>query len=382
VTAPLEAARDLAPLLAARAADIEEARRLPADLATTMADAGLFRLAIPKGLDGHELPPAAMAEVLEAVARGDASAGWCLMIGATTALVAAYLPRAHAEPILGPRAVITGGVFAPTGRAVAEDDQWRVSGRWAWASGSANCHWLVGGAVLVEDGAPLLDSAGRPRHRMMLMPRAEVELLDTWHAAGLKGTGSGDMATTDLLVPRDRSVSLVEDRPVETGPLYRFPAFGLLAVGIAAVASGNARAALDAAAVGLRARKLPGTGRTAADRATAQADLARAEGALGAARAGLFAAIGQAWSEAEAGEIALVTRARLRLAATHLTRTAADVTRAAYDLGGGAALYLESPLQRRFRDAHAMTQHLMVQPGTFELAGRVLLGIETDTAML
>jgi alkylation response protein AidB-like acyl-CoA dehydrogenase len=265
---------------------------------------------------------------------------------------------------------------------VAEDDQWRVSGRWAWASGSANCHWLVGGAVLVEDGAPLLDSAGRPRHRMMLMPRAEVELLDTWHAAGLKGTGSGDMATTDLLVPRDRSVSLVEDRPVETGPLYRFPAFGLLAVGIAAVASGNARAALDAAAVGLRARKLPGTGRTAADRATAQADLARAEGALGAARAGLFAAIGQAWSEAEAGEIALVTRARLRLAATHLTRTAADATRAAYDLGGGAALYLESPLQRRFRDAHAMTQHLMVQPGTFELAGRVLLGIETDTAML
>ncbi len=382
MTALLDAARDLAPRLAARAAEIEEARRLPADLAAGLAEAGLFRLAIPRSLDGAELPPAVIAEVLEAVAAGDASAGWCLMIGATTALVAAYLPRHHAEAILGPRHAILGGVFAPSGRAVAAEGHWRVSGRWAWASGSANCHWLAGGAVLVANGAPLLDAAGRPRHRMMLMPREAVELLDTWHAAGLKGTGSGDMAVADLAVPEDRTVSLIDDTPREPGPLYRFPAFGLLALGIAAVASGNARAALDAAAVALRARKAPGTARSAADRGVTQAEFAKAEGALAAARAGLFAAIGAAEREAEAGAIALATRARLRLAATHLTRTAADVTRLAYDLGGGQALYLESPLQRRFRDAHAMTQHIMVQPGSLELAGRVLLGVATDTAML
>ncbi|WP_448582684.1 acyl-CoA dehydrogenase family protein [Thermaurantiacus sp.] len=380
MTNPLAAARDIAPALAARAAEIEEARRLPADIAATLASAGLFRLAIPKSLNGHELPPDAIFATLEAVAEGDASAGWCLMIGATTALIAAYLPRHHAEAILGPSEVITGGVFAPLGRAVKANGHWQVSGRWSWASGSANCHWLVGGAVLMEGNTPLLQEDGRPRHRMMLMPRDAVELIDTWHAAGLKGTGSGDMAAAAVEVPADRSVSLIDDTPHEPGPLYRFPPFGLLALGIAAVACGNARASLDSVAAALKTRR-SGT-RTAAERSTIQADLARAEAAWMAARAGVQQALSQAWQEALGGGIRLQTRARLRLAATHMTRTAADVTRTAYDLGGGAALYLESPLQRRFRDAHAMTQHIMVQGGTWELAGKVLLDQPADTSML
>lgn len=382
MTEVLEAARAMAPVLAARAPDIEAARRLPADLAQEMATAGLFRLAIPRSLDGHELPPADMVEVLEAVAEGDASAGWCLMIGATTALVAAYLPRHHAEAILGPRDVITGGVFAPTGRAVVEEGTFRVSGRWSWASGSANCRWLVGGAIITEGGEVRRRADGQPDHRMMLMPREAVALVDTWHAAGLKGTGSGDMEAKDVAVPLDRSVSLITDVPVEPGALYRFPAFGLLAVGIAAVACGNARAALDAVADALRAKKAPGSGRTVAERATVQSELAKAEARLFAARAGLMAAIAAAWEEAGRGAIGLSGRARLRLQATHLTREAADVTRIAYDLGGGGALYLESPLQRRFRDAHAMTQHIMVQPPTFEVAGRVRLGLPVDSSVL
>jgi alkylation response protein AidB-like acyl-CoA dehydrogenase len=266
------------------------------------------------------------------------------------------------------------------GRAVRTNGNWRVSGRWSWASGSANCHWLVGGAVLMEGGAPILGEDGKPRHRMMLMPRDAVELLDTWHAAGLKGTGSGDMAADAVEVPADRSVSLIDDRPQEAGTLYRFPAFGLLALGIAAVASGNARAALDAVVPALKTRR--SGARSAAERGTVQADLARAEAAWMAARAGVLAAIDLAWNEALGGGIRVKTRARLRLAATHMTRTAADVTRMAYDLGGGAALYLESPLQRRFRDAHAMTQHIMVQGATFELAGRILLDQPADTSML
>ncbi len=379
---PLSAARDLAPMIAGRAAEIEDARRLPADLAATMAEAGLFRLAIPASLEGHECHPARMVEVLEAVAEGDASAAWCLMIGATTALVAAYLPRTHAEEVLGDPQVITGGVFAPMGKAIAENGHYRVSGRWSWASGSANCRWLVGGSLIFDGDSLRTRPDGQPDHRMMIMRRADVTLLDTWHAAGLKGTGSGDMAATDAIVPADRSVSLITDTPRETGALYRFPAFGLLALGIAAVASGNARAALDAAAAAVAARKTPGSGRTQADRATVQAAIAEAEGQLFAARAGLLAAIEQGWSEALSGAISLHARARLRLQATHLARTAADVTRAAYDLGGGGALYLDSPLQRRFRDAHAMTQHIMVQPATFELAGRVRLGVPADVSML
>ncbi len=373
----------LAPAIAARAAEMEAARRLPADLAADMAGAGLFRIAQPRSLGGDELAPAAIVEVIEAVAHADASAGWCLMIGSTTALSLAWLPRAEAQTVAATPGLITGGVFAPMGRALVENGHYRVSGRWSWASGSANCQWLFGGCVIQSDGAPRLRADGRPETRMVVMPSAEVELIDTWHAAGLKGTGSGDMAVHDLVVPRERSVDIAFEPPVEPGPLYLFPVFGLLALGIAGVASGNARAALEAVKAALGARRPQGSSRPAAERATVQAEVAVAEAKLSSARALLFETMGLAWDAAGSrGEVTLETRARLRLAATHMVRTAAEVTRIAYDLAGGSALYLESPLQRRFRDAHAMTQHMMVQPGTWEVAGRVLLGLPTDSTLL
>ena len=377
------AAARLAPAIAARADEIEAARRLPADLAADLAAAGLFRLVVPKSLGGLELPPAEVVATIEAVAAADASVGWCLMIAATTGLTSAYLPRAYAEQLFADPNVITGGVFAPMGKAVVEGDHYRVNGRWSWGSGTANCAWIVGGSMIFDDGAMRTLPSGQPDHRMMIFPRAEVELIDTWHSAGLKGTGSGDFAVKDVLVPRDRTVSLIVDRPRETGALYAFPAFGLLALGIAGVASGNARAALDAVKGALATKKPPGSQRTAAERGANQVEIAKAEAQLRSARALLYETIDTAWTRAQAtGEIDLATRADLRLAATHMTRTAAAVTREAYDLGGGAALYLSNPLQRRFRDAHAMTQPMMVGPATYELAGRVLLGLPTDASTL
>jgi alkylation response protein AidB-like acyl-CoA dehydrogenase len=376
-------AASLLATIEARADEIEQARRLPADLAQEMAQAGLFRMALPKSLGGSELPPADIVRTIEAVAQADASVGWCLMIGATTTVSFAYLPHAVARDIFTHPDIITGGAFAPSGKAHLENGHYRVSGRWSWCSGSANCSWLFGGALVHENGALKTLATGRPDARLMIMPRAEVELLDTWHAAGLKGTGSGDMQVADLRIPRARSVSLVTDQPVEQGALYLFPVFGLLALGIAGVASGNARAALDALQSGLASRKPQGSTRSAAERATVQTDYAKAEAQLSSARALLFETVHSAWETAQAsGAVSLETRARLRLAATHMVRTAADVTRIAYDLGGGSALYLESPLQRRFRDAHAMTQHVMVQPATYELAGRALLGLPTDASLL
>jgi len=376
-------ARGFGEAIAARATEIEEARRLPADLAREMARAGLFRIALPRSLGGAELPPAEIVATIEAVAEADASAGWCVMIGSTTTVSLAYLPHAVSARIMADPDSITGGVFAPMGKALAGNDSYRVSGRWSWASGSANCEWLFGGCLVFDDGEQRTLPGGRPDVRLMAMPRDKVELIDTWHAAGLKGTGSGDMTVANLVVPHDHSVSLAADRPVEPGALYLFPVFGLLALGIAGAASGNARGALDALITGLGTRRPQGSARTAAERPTVQADVARAEALLGAARAFLFTTVDDAWETANReGEVPVATRTRLRLAATHMVRTAAEVTRIAYDLGGGSALYLESPLQRRFRDAHAMTQHMMVQPATYELVGRVLLGLPTDTSML
>ena len=383
MTVPHPAVAQLAPVIAARAEEIEAARRLPADLAATLAAAGLFRLIVPQSLGGLELPPAEVVATIEAVAAADASTGWCLMIAATTGLTSAYLPRAVAAEVFADPDVITGGVFAPLGKAVVEGDHYRVSGRWSWGSGTANCGWIVGGSMIVEDGAVRLLPNGQPDHRMMVMPRRQVELIDSWHSAGLKGTGSGDFAVKDVMVPRERSVSLIVDRPVESGALYAFPAFGLLALGIAGVASGNARSALDEVKAALANKRAPGSKRSAAERGAVQVEVAKAEAALRAARALLYDSIATAWDRAQTtGEIDTATRADLRLAATHMTRTAAAVTRDAYDLGGGAALYLANPLQRRFRDAHAMTQHMMVGPATYELAGRVLLGLPTEASTL
>jgi alkylation response protein AidB-like acyl-CoA dehydrogenase len=378
----LEAARALGAEIVARAAEVEEARRLPADLAARMAAAGLFRIAMPRSLGGAELPPAEIVRVIEAVASADASVGWCVMIGATTNLSLAWLPHDVAAKVVADSDSITGGVFAPMGRAEREGDQWRVNGRWSWASGSANCRWLFGGCLLMENGRPLLLADGRPDARMLLFPREAVELIDTWQVAGLKGTGSGDMEVRDLAVPLDHMVALTAP-PVEQGPLYLFPVFGLLALGIAGVASGNARAALDSVKKALAARRPLGSSKSSAERSTVQADIARAEALLSAARALLFETLNDAWETANAdGAVDLETRARLRLAATHMVGTAAYVTRIAYEQGGGAALFLDNPLQRRFRDAHAMTQHVMVQSATMELAGRVLLGLPTDASLL
>jgi indole-3-acetate monooxygenase len=379
----LTTARDLHPVLRARSDEIEKARRLPADIAQILARAGLFRLMIPKSLGGHELEPATSLETLETIAEADASVGWCVMIAATSAMKAAYLEPAVAREIYGDPSSISGGVFAPMAKAVPEGDGYRVNGRWSWVSGAANCQWLSGGAIIVEDGKPKLLPNGFPDSRMVIFPAARAKLLDTWHVAGLNGTGSCDMVVEDLLVPRAYSVSIISDKPREPGALYRFPSFGLLAAGIAAVMLGNARAAVSDLVELANAKKPAGSRRTLAERSGAQASLAEAEAKLRSARAFFYEAIGEAWTKTVAGD-ALETsdRAALRLAATYATRTSAEVVRMMYDLGGGSALFLSSPLQRRFRDAHAGTQHMMTAPQTYELTGRVLMGLPTDASLL
>jgi alkylation response protein AidB-like acyl-CoA dehydrogenase len=379
---PIEAARALQTEVRARAPEIEQARRLPADLAATLAKSGLFRMMAPSVYGGGQASPVDYVRTVEAMAEADASTGWCVMIAATTGLLTAYLPEDHARAIMADPDTITGGVFAPMGKAVAQGDHWRVSGRWKWASGSQNCAWLAGGAMLIEDGQPLLDDQGQPRHKMMLFPAAEVELLDTWRVAGLCGTGSVDMVAQDVLVPRDRAVALHADTPRIDAPLYRFPPFGLLAAGVAAVSLGNARASLDAFAHRAARATSQGSQRKLAERNVVQAEFARATANLEAARAFYYQAMEAAWAAVQTGKAPIEARAKVRLASAHAAQVGADVTRAIYDLGGGAAVFLDDELQRRFRDAHVITHHVMVAPSMFELTGRVLFGLPTNDALL
>lgn len=379
----IDAAAKLGQSFHDRADEIEYARRLPADLAAKLAQAGIFRMVTPKSLGGLELAPANIVRAVEALAEHNASVGWCAMIGATTALNAAYMDHDTAAQIYSDPGVITGGVFAPMGKAVVEGDGYRVSGRWQWGSGSANCTWLCGGAMIIEDGEMLRLPNGAPDARMMVFPASDAELHDTWQVAGLKGTGSGDISVDDIFVPKARSVSLIVDKPVVGGPLYAFPAFGLLALGVCAVAMGNARGALEDIKALAKAKKSQGSSKTLSGKQTTQIEISKLEASHRSARAYLFDEIGKTWEVAQStGEIPLVRRADLRLACTHMTRTSADITRAAYDIGGGAALFLDNSLQRRFRDAHAITQHVATAPATYEQTGRIILGLDTFGGMI
>ena len=291
--------------------------------------------------------------------------------------------RAHAEEVYGDPGVITGGVFAPMGRARIDGGGYRVTGRWQWGSGSANCNWLCGGCFIEEGDGLRIGPDGAPENRMMVFPAEEAELIDTWHVAGLKGTGSGDIAVQDIYVPMGRSVALSVDKPVAEGPSTSFRAFGLLALGVCAVALGNARGALDALIDLVQNKRSQGSKKTLAERQIVQSDVAQLEAQWRSARAYLFDEINRTWDVALAeSEVPVARRSDLRLACTHMTRTGADICRSAYDIGGGAALFLENELQRRFRDAHAATQHIVTARTTYELTGRMILGLPTNAAMI
>ena len=205
-------ALELAPLIRARIPDMEQQRRLPTDLAQTFAQAGLYRMTIPRDLGGLECSPQTLFRTIATVAQADASAGWCVMIGVTSAIYSAYLPIEIARPIYDDPELITGGVFASMGKARRQGDHYRVDGHWRWASGSHNCKWLNGGCVLIEeDGSARTLPNGAPESRSVMVPIRDVELVDTWHTMGLVGTGSVDMKMSNVRVPVARSVSLAFD---------------------------------------------------------------------------------------------------------------------------------------------------------------------------
>jgi len=384
VQAPDEAARALAADIRERAEQIERERRLPAPLVQAMTAAGLFRMCVPRVLGGVEAEAATIIRAIEVIAQADGSAGWCAMIGATSGVISAYLPEDAAREIYaGSPDLVTGGVFAPQGKAIVCGGGYRVSGRWGFASGCEHCGWLMGGCVVLADGTPRLLPHGAPDARLMLFPASDARVIDTWTASGLRGTGSHDIAVADLFVPSQRSVSLITDRPRQPGPLYTFPVFGLLALGIAGVALGIARSAIDALTELASAKTPTGSRKRLAERPVIQMQVADAEAQLRAARAFLFEAVDDAWRGALA-QAALSTqqRAVLRLAATHATTSAAKVVDLMYNAGGGSSVYATSPLQRQFRDIHVVTQHMMVAPPTYELTGRLFLGVDTDVSML
>lgn len=368
-------ARAVKPDVARLAAEGVRLRRLAPELVEILRASGLFRMLVPNEIGGYEVSPLALVEAIETIAEADAGAAWCIMIGSTTGLTASLLEPDAAREIFADAGTITGGVFAPDGRAIDEGDHYRVTGAWRWGSGSTHARWMGGGCLIMGPDGPKTGPNGMPENRMLFWRVEDCTLTDTWNTLGLEATGSYDMAVSDLRVPKARSASLMSDRPWASGALYRFPNFGCLAIGIAAVALGNARASLGELAAIAGAKRPKGSRKTLGEKAFAQRDFAIAEARLRSARAYLHQSIAESWDAAQAARpVTGEMRADLRLAAAHATRESLSVVQTAFDLAGGTAVYLDSPLPRRLRDAQVACQHMMVGHGIYEAAGRVFMG--------
>ncbi len=378
----LDAARSLVPLIKEHAQQGERERRLPDPVARAFRESGIFRMCRPRALGGLGTDPLTVMQVIEELSRADGAAGWCAMICGTTGAFEAYLPVEGGREMYASPDVVTAGVFAPSGRAVEVEGGVRVTGRWAMASACQHCDWLGGTAVVFDGAAPRMLPAGMPEAIVPMFRASECKILDTWTVSGLAGTGSHDFEVVDVFVPSGRCIRLPMAAPIHPGPLSLFPLFGFLASAVASTALGVAREALDEL-VRLAAVKRPsGMMASLAARPSTALVVAEAEATLGAARAYLFDSVGAVWdAAASGGSITLRERARVRLAATNAALGAARVVDLAFTAGGATALYADSPLQRCFRDVHAVTQHALVAPHTREVQGRVLLGLDTELPM-
>jgi alkylation response protein AidB-like acyl-CoA dehydrogenase len=370
----LDAVGRLAPAIAARADETEAARRVPRDLLDGLAAAGVFRLLRPASHGGLGAPLPDGLLVFEALARTDASVGWNATMGAGSFIDIAGLPRASFDALFAtaPDAV-TAGVFSPSGTLEADGDGgFRVDGRWSFASGCEDADWIYANCIEGFDD-------GVPRMRMAVFTPDQVTIEDTWRVVGLCGTGSHHIRVEGARVPVERTTRPMVDPPCVDAPSLRVPPPAYFALGVAGVALGVARGALDDV-LALATDKVPLLQhRPLAENATFHMMLATADTELAAARALWRETAEAVWATAEAGdEPTLTERARTRAAAAWSAHRAADVVRSAYRAAGGGAIHLGSPFQRRLRDIDAITQHMLVRPDTLTTAGRILAGQEPD----
>jgi len=376
----------LVPLITASIEQIERDRRLPQPLVDAMLEARLFRLLVPRPLDGGEIDPVGFVRVIEAVAKLDASTAWCLCQTAVCGMVGAFLAPEAAWEIFGrdPRAVLAWGA-GPGGRAAAVDGGYRVTGTWQFASGGHHATWLGGHCfVLKPDGTPTVAASGAPLVRTMLFPAAQVAMTDNWNVIGLKGTGSDAYSVSDVFVPAAHSLS--RDDPADrrrNTPLYHLRTDNMYSSGFASLALGVARGMLDALIALAKDKSPRGLKQTMRESAVVQSDVGELEARLRATRHYLLGTLAEVWDMVQrTQELTVEQRMAIRLASSRTIHESRDVANACYHAAGATAVFSGNPFERRFRDMHAIVQQLQGRRAHYETVGKFLLGLDADTAFL
>jgi alkylation response protein AidB-like acyl-CoA dehydrogenase len=370
--AMVESAHRMAPEVAAFSKRIEEERHLPAELGQQFRDTGFFHALLPKDLGGREIDPVNASRVVEEIARGDASAGWCVMLAAQSCGFAGYMPKADSLSIWGDGGIVAG-TARPIGRAVAVDGGFEVSGRWPFASGSSHATWFAAECKIYDGDALRRDADGNERTKMLFVPVAEVTVHDTWDTLGLRGTASNDFSIEHAFVPETRGFQVLVDPPMHEWALYRAEPLAFINHGAHAI--GVARGAIDTA-VETAANKVGWGGVMLKDTPRLQSAIAEAAGVVGAASTYLYESAWALWELALAGKMDKGLRARVRLATSNAMRASVQAVDLLHAALATSAIMSSSPLSRQLRDIHTASAHVMIGTMTFEAAGRALMGME------
>jgi indole-3-acetate monooxygenase len=377
----LESARRLRPLIEGDAAQIERERRISPAVVAALRGAGLYRMMVPRSLGGSELTLRDFSLVMEEIARGDGSTAWCLGQNSGICRVAGYLPRAGAVEVFGsPDMVLSWGNGPGTARRV--EGGYVLNFRASFSSGMHHATWLGCQDCDVYDaeGRLVLNSQGERFRGICFFPRDTVEVTDVWQVSGLRGTGSDSYSVTDLFIPEHR---FALEEPQEPGTLYLFNTTNIFAVGFASVALGLARASLDALLDVTDVKRPRGARSVLRDLSRIQGGLGQAEGTYRSARALLHRTAEDAWNDVcDTRELSLETRINLRLATTFAMQRSAEVVDFAYRAAGVNAIFENNAFERRFRDMHAVTQHIQARDDHLEKVGQFLMGLDPDRGWL
>ncbi|NEA63745.1 acyl-CoA dehydrogenase family protein [Streptomyces sp. SID12488] len=379
----LESARRIAAGLPARSLDIESAGTLPPDLVKEFTEHDLFRLAMPTELGGTGASPRAIVEIIEEVSRGDGATGWSLLIGNIGNAFLAWLEPEVARRILAetPDLIVAGGQ-APLGQAVPKPDGtgYTLTGRWPFGSGSLHAHWFMGGFIVMENGRPKTNQWGAPVMGVAHFPADRARIDDTWHVAGLQGTGSHDIVAEGIDLPLAHTSVPYFERAKYDDPLYRLTAYNLLLTVMSGFPLGVARRALDEARLQFADRKLLSSGTSYLEDPAVQVAMLKHETALDAARRHLLDTVDELLGALAEDPLDYAARARLAAAVIHVYDVGRELVQGLFRLAGTAAVLDTNPLQRCMRDLVAGSQHVAFSFDSRKRIANARLGLQTAPA--
>jgi 3-hydroxy-9,10-secoandrosta-1,3,5(10)-triene-9,17-dione monooxygenase len=355
-------ARALVPALRERAARAEDGRQMQVETLEDLHRTGLFRFHQPRRWGGMELEFVALFDVPAEVGRGCASTGWNVAnLGVHHWMLALYDERAQDEVwSKNPDALIASGIAYPQGSGRRVDGGFVINGFWNFSSGVDASDWNML-AVLVRDGERVVD------HRMCLVPKSDYEIVDDWHTLGMRSTGSKSVRAKDVFVPEHRALSMYLARGgsqfpgsrVNANPLYQVPLAALGSHCLAGAGVGNAQAALELTIEAIRERSTSYTAMRMRDFQAVQLRVARAGAMVDLARLSIRADCFDAERIAREGRVPTIEeKLRYKRNVAYAMELCTEAVDALHALAGANGIYDRYPIQRLFRDQHALSAHI------------------------